>query len=95
MLESKKDRAIRIANGLVNSNFPATELAERLTRCQYEAYRGLNIFVENLNEFSTYFVIDGLYKNLLTSDTAEDGAIALWEAKHWVRVYHASEDEDD
>ncbi len=80
---------------MVNSTLPATELAERLTRCQYEPYRGLNIFVENLNEFSTYFVIDGLYKNLLTSDTAENGAISWWTAKQWIRVFLASEDEDD
>ena len=95
MLESKKERAIKIATRLLESDVPATEFAEQLMRCKHEPYLGLNIFVEDLNEFSTYFVIDGKYDGLLTSDTAEDAAIAWASAKQWVRHYHNHEDEPD
>ena len=95
MLESKQDRSIRIATRLVGSNVLAVELAERLTRCKHESYLGLNVFVEDLNEFSTYFVIDDAYESLLTSDTAKNAAMALSAAKYWVRNYHSYDDEDD
>lgn len=95
MLGSAKDRAIKTATKLIRANAPAIEFAERLMRCQHEAYRGLNIFVEDLNECSTYFVIDGSYNTLLTSDTAESGTIAWLAAKQWVRDFHASENEGD
>lgn len=95
MLESKKDKSIRIATRLVESNVLATELAARLTRCKHESYLELNIFVEDLNEFSTYFVIDGDYKNLMTSDTAETVEIAWWAAKQWIRDFHSYGDEED
>ena len=95
MLKSKQDRAIKIATRLVGSNTLATEFAERLTRCKYESYLGLNIFVEDLNEFSTYFVIDGAYESLMTSDTAETVEIAWWAAKQWIRDFHSYGDEED
>lgn len=95
MLKSKQDRAIEIATRLVGSDVPAVEFAERLTRCEYEGYLGINIFVEDLNEFSTYFVIDGDYENLMASDTAENAKIAWVVAKEWVRDFHARSDDDD
>jgi len=91
MQESTKDRSIRIATNLVKSNASAVEFAERLTRCKHKSYRGLNIFVEDLADFSTYFVIDGAYKELITSDTAESAEVAWCAAKAWVRSFHASE----
>jgi len=90
MLGTKK-KAIRIATNLVKSNTSAVEFAERLTRCNHKSYRGLNIFVEDLAEFSIYFVIDGGYKELMTSDTAESAEVAWYAAKVWVRSFHASE----
>ena len=95
IVESKKDKSIRIATRLVESNVLAVEFAERLTRCKHEFYLGLNVYVEDLNEFSTYFVIDGHYESLMTSDTAENAAIALSTAKYWVRIYHSCDDEND
>jgi hypothetical protein len=95
MLQRTRDRAIKIATNLVESNTPAVELVEQLMRCQHESYRGLNIFVEDLDVFSTYFVIDGAYKKLMTKNSAESAEIAWQEAKQWVHLFHASEDEDD
>lgn len=94
MLQGTRDRAIKIATRLVESDTLAVEFAEKLMRCKHESYRGLNIFVEDLNEFSSYFVIDGAYRKLMTRGTAESATIAWWAAKQWVRVFHASEDDD-
>jgi hypothetical protein len=90
----RKTRAIQIATRLIKSNVDAIELAERLMGCEYQDYRGLNLFVEDLAEFSNYYVIDGSYNVLMTQDTAEDSLTAWEAAKQWVRTYHAMDDED-
>lgn len=64
------------------------------SKCDRQSYRGLNVFTQDMESFSKYFVTDGR-NDLLTSDTAEDGEIAQLAAKQWIRDYHASEDEDD
>lgn len=86
-------RAERLADRMLKGTDTEKTFPEQ-SKCDRQSYRGLNVFTQDMESFSKYFVTDGR-NDLLTSDTAEDGEIAQLAAKQWIRDYHASEDEDD